>query len=124
MTIGLWQVPLIAGAGIVLVAYLLPLVGVRQRDRDPKPAQQESWPVAVVRTVVLVVVSIVLLVLVWISVQLMDTSTLSRIAAIAPLILEAASLWLAFHAYQAVKRAPKVHSPAPAGKEPAAGSPG
>jgi hypothetical protein len=110
MTIGLWQIPVLVGAGIVVLAYLVPgIAGLR------RPAQSRPNPArtAVVRTVSLAVLSVALFGLLVIAVQTAGTSAGTNVAAIASLVLEGAALRWTYLAYRATKELNQAGAQAP-----------
>lgn len=100
MTIGLWQVPVLVGAGIVMVTYLVSWIGGARRspERPPNPGRT-----AVAKTAGLAVLSVALFGLLVRAVQELGTSVAVNIAAVASLVLEGAALRLTYLSYRATK---------------------
>ncbi|MEJ3746431.1 hypothetical protein WEI85_24470 [Actinomycetes bacterium KLBMP 9797] len=123
MSIDLWQIPVLVGAGIVILVYLVPLIAGWRPSPDPTPKPVGSVA-AWLRTGILGALSVALLWILVITFQAWEASSAAaNIATIASLVLEVAALRLTYLSYRENKVSNRERDPGKAsparGDEPA-----
>jgi hypothetical protein len=128
MSIDLWQIPVLIGAGMVTLVYLVPLIAGWRPSPDLTP-KRVGKAAAWLRTSILAVLSVALLWILVVTFQNWEASSApANIVTIASMVLEVAALRLTYLSFRESRelnrdRAPGEASPAP-GSEPATRPPG